>query len=275
MLNLVVVRCGDQSLHPQWVHENSNFDTILSYYGEELPYDLMCIKNVHFYKGSKWEGLYDFFLNYQEIWKVYDYIWLPDDDLNTTTENINNFFELIHQYDFSLSQPALTHNSYFSHAMLLQIKGLIFRETNFVEVMAPCFSKDAFLKCWTTFNENKSGWGLDLLWPKILKKQKIGVIDATPIFHTRPVGIAGHGTGNRDNTPQVEYIALTEKYKLNLKLGCYKAMTINQKMLIRKHELLDVTVKGCIALRLANVDSFNRLYNEVINPNKVLKGIKL
>ena len=26
MKNLVVVRCGDNSLHPEWVNESANFD---------------------------------------------------------------------------------------------------------------------------------------------------------------------------------------------------------------------------------------------------------
>jgi hypothetical protein len=43
-----------------------------------------------------------------------------------------------------LAQPALTKNSYFSHPLLLQVSNFIYRETNFVEVMAPCFSKIAF-----------------------------------------------------------------------------------------------------------------------------------
>ena len=216
MKTLVVVRCGDQSLHSEWVNELSNFDVVLSYFGNDLPYNLDHIKFVHHFKGSKWQGLYDFFLNYPDIWEEYDYIWVPDDDLSTTAENLNLFFNLCQKYQFILAQPALTKNSYFSHPLLLQVSNFIYRETNFVEVMAPCFSKSAFDKCWKTFSENKSGWGLDALWPIILEnKGVIGIIDETPIFHTRPVGIAGHGLGDNKDSPYTEEKKLLKKYKIS------------------------------------------------------------
>ncbi|WP_163785595.1 DUF707 domain-containing protein, partial [Proteus mirabilis] len=84
---------------------------------------------VHHFKGSKWEGLYDLFHNHPELWADYDYIWLPDDDLDSTVENINLFFELMQKYQFDLCQPALTNNSYYSYKDLLQEPDLIYRET--------------------------------------------------------------------------------------------------------------------------------------------------
>ena len=271
MKNLVVVRCGDGSLHPEWILDDLNFDIILSYFGKDINYDLSKIKYVHYFKGSKWEGLYDFFLNYPEIWNSYDYIWLPDDDLSMTSQTINSFFDLVYQYEFSLSQPALTHNSYYSHEILLQIKGVSYRETNFVEVMAPCFSKNSLIKCWKTFSENKSGWGLDSYWPKILENKKIGVIDKVPIFHTRPVGIAGHGTVARNQiSPKQEYITLCRKYGLQMRQGCYGVFTQENKYITKKQDILNVLVGGCSPVRLQEKKSFNRLYDEAMWPDKVL-----
>lgn len=116
---LAVIRCGDNSLHKNWVNDNAQFDVILSYFGENIPYSLDNIKYVHHFKGSKWEGLYDLFHNHPELWADYDYIWLPDDDLDSTVENINLFFELMQKYRFDLCQPALTNNSYYSYKDLL------------------------------------------------------------------------------------------------------------------------------------------------------------
>lgn len=265
--NLVVARCGDNSLHPEWLLGNLKFDIVLSYFGDDIKYDLSKVKYIHYYKGSKWQGLFNSFDSHKDFWADYDYIWLPDDDLSTTTENINNFFELIHQYDFSLSQPALTHNSYYSHSVLLQVKGGIYCKTNFVEVMAPCFNRTAFLKCWETFRENKSGWGLDLYWPKILKNQNIGVIDAATIFHTRPVGIADHGTGTNQVSPEHECIILCRKHKLQMKQGCYSILTEEKEYLTKKQDILNAVVKGCSPARLQEKTS---LYNEVMYPDKVL-----
>ncbi|WHP07361.1 MULTISPECIES: DUF707 domain-containing protein [Acinetobacter] len=269
MKTLVVVRCGDNSLHPEWVNESSNFDVVLSYFGNDIQYNLDHIKFVHNFKGSKWQGLYDFFLNYPDLWQEYDYIWLPDDDLSTTAENLNIFFDLCHQYQFILAQPALTKNSYFTFGLLLQVSNFIYRETNFVEVMAPCFSKEAFKKVWQTFSENKSGWGLDALWPVMLENNgKIGIIDAAPVFHTRPVGVAGHGLGSNQESPYLEKNNLLKKYKIVIKNGCFSGLLENNQYIQNKKQLFDEIVKGVAPLRLKDIDSFNKVYNEVFYPEK-------
>jgi hypothetical protein len=270
MSNLVVIRCGDQSLHTEWVNQFSNFDVVISYFGDSFNYDLTYIRFVHYYKGSKWQGLYNFFLEHKEIWEAYDYIWLPDDDLSTTSINVNDFFKIMSIYKFSLAQPALTHNSYFSHDILLQVKSFIYRDTNFVEVMAPCFNIVSLSMCWQTFGENKSGWGLDVLWSKKIKDEKIGIIDETPIFHTRPVGIAGHGMGNEKNSPFHEYEQLCKKYHLKMRNGCYGGLLQSGKYIKNKKELINFVVAGCSRVRVKDCNSFNRLYNEVMHPNRFL-----
>jgi hypothetical protein len=64
------------------------------------------------------------------------------------------------------------------------------RFTNFVEIMCPCFSRHALELCRPYFRENRSGWGLDFLFPKLLgfPNRSIGIVDAATIIHTRPVG---------------------------------------------------------------------------------------
>lgn len=268
---LVVLRCGDQSLHPNWVNANANFDVVLSYFGDHISYDLTHIKFVHHFKGSKWQGLYDFFLNHQEVWKDYDYIWLPDDDLNTTVDNLNQFFALCQQYQFDLVQPALTVDSYYSHAMLLKIQGSIYRETNFVEIMMPCFSQKAFQLCWQSFQENKSGWGLEFLWYAILAQHqyKMGIMDITPVHHTRPVGSVGHGLAdgqvNQDN-PFVEYQRLLEKYQLHIRKGCLSILTVEHRYITDKIEILRQCVYGADIKRLANAEQYHILYREIMLP---------
>ena len=269
---LVVLRCGDQSLHPNWVNEHSNFDVVLSYFGDNLKYDLSHIKHVHYFKGSKWEGLYDFFKNHKQMWESYDYIWLPDDDLDTSSSNLNNFFSLVNQYKFDLSQPALTKNSYYSFPFLLQVSNFTYRKTNYVEVMAPCFSQEAFQKCWGTFSENKSGWGMDVLWESLLNKANIGIIDQTPIHHTRPVGSAGNGTGDINSSPSKDLEQLLQKYHLQIKNGCFSGLLQNNQILTSKSELFTHICIGSAPFRLANKYNFNCLYHEVFNPHLPVKS---
>jgi hypothetical protein len=68
------------------------------------------------------------------------------------------------------------------------------RYTNFIEVMAPCFSAKALAKLLPTFDENLSGWGLDYVWPMLLGSQaNVAIIDDVQILHTRPIGAANYG----------------------------------------------------------------------------------
>jgi hypothetical protein len=64
------------------------------------------------------------------------------------------------------------------------------RRAGFVEIMVPCFSRAALERLLPTLDLTTTGWGwgLDSLWPKLLDYRNVGVIDAAPVLHTRPVG---------------------------------------------------------------------------------------
>ena len=246
---LVVIRCGDASLHPEYVNQNTEFDVVLSYFGNQLPYDLTHVQYVHYCKGSKWEGLNAFFQTNPSIWQAYDYIWLPDDDLSADVDTINQFLHIARQEQFDLAQPALTHNSYWSFLITRQVQGLLYRLTNFVEVMAPLFYRDAFAQCVETFAENKSGFGLDFLWRTLLKNRKIGIIDQTPVFHTRPVGSAGNGMGAQAHgqalTPRDERKALFKKHGIFAKnKKCTEAFAVSGERVDNANRLRALIAEG-------------------------------
>jgi len=80
--NLVIVRAGDQSLHPGWTTTPGarDWDLVVSYFGD-FPhrYRSSAERRVDD-KGLKWRGLHAL-LTREAFWRDYDYIWLPDDDL--------------------------------------------------------------------------------------------------------------------------------------------------------------------------------------------------
>ena len=215
--NLIVVRAGDNSLHPEWLGPNQNFDVVVSYFGNQPDIYRTGVTRID-HKGSKWEGL-TLVMNSPELngeilnWKDYDYICFPDDDLRTGVDTWNEFFDIVHELKPALSQPALTPESYFTHPITLQVPDVKYRKTNFVEVMAPCFRRDFFYAAKHTFAENASGWGLDYLWPSMIDdRDNIIIVDKTPIVHTRPVGSAGHGGGTKN--PKHELKHLMKKYNI-------------------------------------------------------------
>ena len=77
--------------------------------------------------------------------------------------------------------------------------------------MCPFFSRDALAKCLPTFQENVSGYGVDIvLWPAILGKRGMAIIDAVQVAHRRPLGSAGRRIGNGKTSDQ-ELVELSHR----------------------------------------------------------------
>lgn len=190
--NLVVVRAGDQSVHPQWLSGGDrNFDIFVSYFGKDEGRYADTADYHENRKGMKWPVIGDLLEMRPELAARYAYFWFPDDDLIADTDTINRMFDFAAAYRLALSQPALTRDSYYTWPLLLQRDDYELRFTRFVEVMAPVMDRDALRVCLPTFGENTSGWGLDWLWPRMLEsrgERAIAIIDATAVRHSRPVG---------------------------------------------------------------------------------------
>ena len=69
-----------------------------------------------------------------------------------------------------------------------------------------------------TFDLSQSGWGLDLLWAKMLDNDKIAIIDEVNFVHTRPVGKDYIINGNKrfKLNPKDELTMFMKKYDLSI-----------------------------------------------------------
>jgi hypothetical protein len=101
-----------------------------------------------------------------------------------------------------------------------------------VEVMAPLFSRDALKTCLVSFNENKSSWGLDCVWSKLLNYpvNKLAVIDAITMKHIHPVGV-GELYTKLDIDPKKEWELVTRKYEAskNRYFECGRYLIVDNK----------------------------------------------
>lgn len=190
--NLVVARVGRKSLHTTWLSADAsrNWDLYLCPYQDiAQPEADTGIEVGQIIPGPKWSGLRQL-LETWNGWREYDYIWLPDDDLYASQDTIDGMFDLASSLAFDLCAPALHESSYYAHFSTMRNGRCLARRTGFVEIMAPCFSRRALNELLATLALSSTGWGwgLDSLWPKLLDYQGVGVIDATPVLHTRPVG---------------------------------------------------------------------------------------
>jgi hypothetical protein len=228
---LVVSSIGDDSLHNHWKEgENRDFDLILDYYGDKPDHYKYDCELYFQRKGTKFPKFYQIIKENPDLIFQYEAVWIPDDDLMIQTDEINGLFGIFSENELLLAQPALTHDSYsgFWKGVTLENSNYNIRYTNFVEVMAPIFSRDALMKCWETFKLSQSGYGLDLVWPKLLgdPEDKISIIDAIKIRHLRPSG-AGDLYKNIKVNRMEEMHRVCEVYKINLP---YKAVTFGGLM---------------------------------------------
>lgn len=142
----------------------------------------------HCYIGGKWAGIFDYFQRHPNLLDQYDYIWLPDDDIESTTENALEFLSIVERNRFRLAQPALELDSHFAHALTLQSPYFIYRNTSLVELMMPVFSSALLKEILPLFKDRHAALGLDLFWHQLPKpsKRAVAIVDATPMGHYRP-----------------------------------------------------------------------------------------
>lgn len=190
--NLVIVRAGDTSLHPGWLAgpEDRNWDLIVNYFGSDpLRYRVPGVVRIDSV-GPKWPLLQKLLIEHSELLEQYERIWFPDDDLEMAKAQMNRFFDICATHALELAQPSLSADSPLTHALLVHNRASALRYSNFVEVMAPCFSAACLRRALPTFSGTLSGWGIDWIWPRLATDQAhgIAVVDEVVIRHTRELG---------------------------------------------------------------------------------------
>jgi hypothetical protein len=221
--NLIVARCGEQSLHPRWLEgAEPDFDLVVTFYGQTVPPGWQDAGyEIHPIAGPKWQGLHQY-LTRTDHWKAYERILLPDDDLLIDAAALNQFFDICAKLRADLAQPALDERSHFSWAVTLAHESFVWRMTNLVECMCPCLSPRLLERALPWFTQTRSGWGLDVQWADMLRTQGWGmpvVVDAVTLTHTRPVGAQGNGTGDPAHDPKAEMNAFLARLGLPEPIG--------------------------------------------------------
>ena len=188
---LSVARVGNSSIHPCWIDRAKprEWDLYLLPYQPIQPQgQLDCIVG-DVVPGPKWSGIRTL-LHTWDGWRDYDYVWFPDDDIYANQDTISRLFEVARGVGLDLFAPALHESSSFAHFITMRNPSFYGRWTRFVEIMVPGFSRAALelLAPTLDLSETGWGWGLDSLWPKLLGYDNVGIVDATPVIHTRPVG---------------------------------------------------------------------------------------
>jgi hypothetical protein len=122
----------------------------------------------------------------KEILENYEFVIITDDDISLPENFIDNYLAIVDKYEFSLAQPARTHESNIDHPIVEKLDGILARKTRFVEI-GPLFSvrKDLYPYLIPFDEDAGMGWGLDSVWPCIVEEAglSMGIVDAFPVEH--------------------------------------------------------------------------------------------
>ena len=139
--------------------------------------------------GHKWQCIA---ANILPLIDKYDAFCFLDDDIEITTDELNRLFDAGMAHNADLWQASLSLDSFdWWPELIHRDDSAGARKVSLVEVMMPCFSRASLVKLFSTFTENYCGWGLDLVWAKLLDGKGMFIVDDVVAKHLRPLQ-SGH-----------------------------------------------------------------------------------
>ncbi len=177
---------------------------IFVYDGTQFDEPIFTRCNFIYEKGLKWHFMKKYLI--PANLNAYDYVLPWDDDIDISSFDLSNFLDIMQRNNLEVAQPSLTHDSYYTHGATLARMGLIGRYTDFVEIMAQVYTKEAWAKFWPYMETdwNHWGWGYDTLANSLCNYSKMGIVDCESIRHTK--SCAAHEKARR------EYLRYLNKY---------------------------------------------------------------
>jgi hypothetical protein len=206
-------------------------DCLLIQYDEaqlELPDEVRVIRS----RGYKWQLAIEH-LHPDQV-ADYDYLFLWDDDLSVKNFDPLRFTRIMQINRLDMAQPSIQSSHPLSHEITQHrpcppprrgpngttSHRVVGRLTNFVEIMAPAFTREAWKEFYGYLEpENRSGWGYDYV-----PLGRKGVVDALPVVHTRAVQSI-----NRESAQ--------ERNRFLDNQGWFRYAAVNQGWLFEPHEI--------------------------------------
>lgn len=187
---LVVLQAGRASLAGAWFSdEGREWDLLVNYY-DASGFRPGFGEYACFQKGTKFTAMWYLAKNHFRLIDAYEHVLFLDDDIQTGTDALNRLFAACRRHDLDLAQMTLCESSSCNWPELFSRAGCHEpRPVSAVEIMMPVFSRRAFKKVASTFGQSISGFGLDLVWGKIIgnAKGRVAVLDDIVATHRRPV----------------------------------------------------------------------------------------
>ena len=187
---LVICQAGQSGLPFAWATDPSrDWDLLMNYYDAKGMRPWLG-DYVVFQKGTKFTAMKLLTDRFQSILGLYEHVLFIDDDVSTTVGDLIALFAACRCHSLDLAQMALSPGSSCNWPHLFarpDRKGP--REVSAVEIMMPVLSRRALAWIAPTLGKSVSGFGLDLIWGRLVSGNggKIAVLDDISATHTRPV----------------------------------------------------------------------------------------
>ena len=120
----------------------------------------------------------------------FEYLLIVDDDIELPDGFLDLMIHYARRFHLKLAQPAHRFRSYASFTVTERHWRSLVRQTAFVEIGPVTLLHHDTFAALLPFPSLRWAWGLDFAWADIADKQgwAVGVVDAAPIGHMRPVG---------------------------------------------------------------------------------------
>lgn len=191
---LVVLQAGRGLPKEQWSDAaDREWDLMVNYY-DAAGFQPGLGDYVLFQKGTKFTAMWQLWRHFRDVLQRYDHVLFLDDDVGTSTHDLNRLFRLCRAHDLDLAQMTLTDRSFCNWDVLFSRAGACGpRTVSAVEIMMPVFSRAALQVLAPSFSSSVSGFGLDLAWGKMVADMggRIAVLDEVAATHARPVDQSG------------------------------------------------------------------------------------
>jgi hypothetical protein len=122
----------------------------------------------------------------------FDWLVIADDDIGFAPGLLDDFIATAEAADLAVAQPAHRFDSYCNYRLTHRRWGSLVRRTGFVEIgPLTALRADTFADL-IPFPASRWCYGIDVYWASLAQARgwKMGVVDATPISHMRPVATA-------------------------------------------------------------------------------------
>jgi hypothetical protein len=185
---------GDKNSIRLWLAGDMprRWDLVVAYYGDSDHVFSEISKHCSYAfrtKGSKFQNLKKLVVATPDFFDNYSHVWVCDDDILMSANQIDEAFYLTESLGFWVAQPADRPEGRFSYWITCVAGGRWdYRVVNFVEVRMPIFRRDKLVEFLTVYDGSLVGWGIEHWFGNLFRADEFGrfaILDKVPVTNPR------------------------------------------------------------------------------------------